>query len=126
MNFGWARETLVRRLRENGVKVEAYEDIDAADILKAICGDKDAAMTRKLNADADSKERDNRKKAGELFELPAIEKMIWTDYMQPLRLDLEQMPKIYSGLCNPQEPEVAEKVLTQFVERLKLKIKEKQ
>lgn len=120
--------TIKRKLTVAEIKFEAGSPISALHIFKALTeeSEKDKAMTRKLNAEAQARERDNRKEDGELFELPAIERKLWTDLLQPLQQELNQMPNGLAGLCNPQEPEVPKKVLTQWVEKTKLIIKGKE
>jgi hypothetical protein len=121
--LGIHRDALKRRLFEAGIKFEAREDLTAKEVFDSFTGDKDKAMARKLNADADARERDNRKEAGELFELPAIEKKLWMDFLQPARLLGEQMAEQIAGLCNPQEPDTAKKVLHQWWEKFKTSLK---
>lgn len=123
-NLGVNREALKRRLNEHGIVYGDATQLTAAQIFKAMVGDKDAAMTKKLLAEASERERKNREAEGELFELPAIEKKLWNDLLQPLRQSLEQAPEQLAGLCNPADPDVAKTVLRRFVEDLKLKLKE--
>jgi hypothetical protein len=87
--------------------------------------EKDEAIARQANAKAEEQEMINAERRKELMELAQIEKVIWGDLLQPLRTEMDQMPKSLCGLCNPQEPEVAEAVLQNWVEKTKLNIKEK-
>jgi hypothetical protein len=122
-SLGLDRLTLRNRLGKAGIEIKADEPIIAQHIYAAITGDKEAAMTRKLTAEAEEKERDNRVAAGELLDAAAIEKKLWTDLLQPLRTLMEQQANDCAANCNPQHPEVAKAVLTQWLERAKLTIK---
>jgi len=117
-------KTIQLRLKKREYRFEPHDKIPAQEIFKALMSDKDEALARIAAADADAKERENRVADGELMELPTIEKALWFDLLAPLRLELEQLPQIYAGLCNPQDPQTAEKVLRQFVEKLKVNLKE--
>lgn len=123
--LGIHRDALTRRLNRSDVKFGAGDLIPARDVYKALSGDKDAAMVRKLQAEAEAQERDNRKEDGELLESAAIEKKLWQDLLQPLRTEIEQMPKTYAAMANPQDPETARKVLEQWVEKTKQGLKER-
>lgn len=123
-NVGLDRTTLRNRLGKAGITIAADEPIKALDVYRATTGDKDAAMTRKLTAEAEEKERDNRVAAGELLDASEIEKKLWQNLLQPLRTMLEQQANECAANCNPQNPEVAKAVLLQWLERAKLAIKE--
>jgi len=124
VNLGMHRDALKRRLVESGIPFGDATELTAADVFKASHGDKEKALTRKLNADADDQERKNKVADGELLQLPAIEKKLWQDLLQPLRLEIEQMSEQLAGMCNPESPEVAKGVLRNWTESLKLKLKE--
>jgi hypothetical protein len=123
-SLGIHREALTLRLNRANIKFVTGTEIDAKDVFTAMTGDKDAAMTRKLTAEAEREERENRVAAGELLDCAAIEKKLWSEMLQPLRTLLEQQANECAANCNPQNPEVAKAVLTQWLERAKLAIKE--
>lgn len=122
-SLGLDRTTLRNRLGKAGIEIKPDEPIIAQHIYAAITGDKDAAMTRKLTAEAESKERENREKAGELLDSAAIEKKLWSDFLAGLKAEVEQLPRTYATLCNPQDPETARKMLEQWVEKVKAQLK---
>lgn len=121
-NLGIDSTTLKRRLNEQSINYEP-SSLSAQQVFKAMYGDKEAAMTKKLLAESAKVERENRVADGELLEMPVIEKKLWVDLLSPLRLALEQMPEQMAGMCNPESPDVAKGVLRRFVEDLKLKLK---
>lgn len=125
VNLGVHRDSLKRRLNEQQIAYGEATELTAAQIYKAMVGDKDAAMTKKLLAESARIEREEREAMGELFELDKIEKSLWIDYLQPMKLEGEQMPEQLCGLCNPNDPEVSKKVLRQWWEKFKLSIRDK-
>jgi len=122
MNLGIDSTTLKRRLNEQSIDYDPAS-LSAQQVFKAMYGDKEAAMTKKLLAESAKVERENRVADGELLELPAIEKKLWVDLLAPLRLQLEQLPEQLAGICNPESPDVAKGALRNFVEDVKLKLK---
>ena len=66
-SLGVDRQQIQRALTRNGVMTSDREEIQARDIFNAMTGDKEAAMTRKLLAEAEEKERDNRMASGEIL-----------------------------------------------------------
>lgn len=123
-SLGLDRLTLRNRLGKAGIEIKPDEPIIAQHIYAAITGDKEMAMTRKLTAEAEAQERENRVEAGELLDAAAIEKKLWNELLQPLRTVLDQQANECAANCNPQNPEVARAVLNQWWERAKLSIKE--
>ena len=118
---------LERMLKRAEVEYETKQGLTAEQFIEAVTfrSEKDAAVARKANADAEAQEMENAKTRKELMDLAQIEKLLWNDCLGPLRTELEQMPKSLAGLCNPDEPEVAEKTLLQWVEKTKTNIKAK-
>jgi hypothetical protein len=123
VEFGASRETLARGLKANDLDVKAGQEFTTKQIFKALAGDFKFERTRRERAEADAKERENRVATGELFDLAAIEKRLWTDFLAPLKHECEIMPDQYCALCNPADPATAKKVLVQWVETLKVKLK---
>ena len=119
--FGTDSNHFASMLQRAGITFQPMVDINAVDVFKAITfrSEKDEAIARLSNAKAEREEMDNKKARGELMELVQIERTIWNDLLGPLRQELEQMPKNLSGLCNPEKPETAQKVLADWVEATK-------
>ena len=114
-------------LRRAGVEYKPGQDLTAPQVFKATTfrSEKDEAMARQANAKAEEQEMENAVRRKELMELASIERIIWVDCLAPLRMEIEQMSKSLCALCNPEEPDVAEKVLQQWVEKTKQNIKVK-
>jgi len=114
-------------LQRAGVKYTVGVDLEAVDVFKAITfrSEKDEAIARQANAKAEEQEMINAERRKELMELSQIERIVWNDCLAPLRLEMEQMPKSLSALCNPEDPETAQKVLGEWVERTKINIQQK-
>lgn len=125
--FGITHPNFCNLLRRADVQYKPGQDLSATDAFKAVTfrSEKDEATARQANAKAEEQEMINAERRKELMELAQIEKTIWGDLLQPLRTEIEQMPKSLCSLCNPEEPEVAEAVLQNWVEKVKLNIKPK-
>ena len=125
--FGMSHENLCILLRRADIQYTPGQDISASDVFAAVTmrSEKDAAISRQANAKAEEQEMINAERRKQLMNVAQIEKVIWGDLLQPLRLEMEQMPKSLCALVNPQEPESAEKTLQQWVEKIKLNIKDK-
>lgn len=126
--FGITHPNFCNLLRRADVQYKPGQDLTATEAFKAVTfrSEKDEAIARQANAKAEEQEMINAERRKELMELSQIEKAIWGDLLGPLRTELEQMPKSLCGMCNPQEPEVAEAVLQNWVEKTKLNITKKQ
>ena len=114
-------------LKRSNVEFTPGKDLTASQFFDAVTfrSEKDEAIARQANAKAEEQEMINAERRKELMELSQIEKIIWGDLLGPLRTELDQMPKSLCGLCNPQDPETAETVLLNWVEKTKLNIKPK-
>jgi len=125
--LGMQHKNFCALLRRCDIEYKAGQDLPAHTVFKAVTfrSEKDEAIARQANAKAEEQEMINAERRKELMELAAIEKTIWGDLLAPLRLELEQMPKSLAGLVNPESPEVAEKALLNWVEKVKLNIAEK-
>ena len=124
-NLAISREALTRRLHDALVDWESSETLTAAQVYRAMLSDKDAALTRKALAEADRIEREEKEARKELVNLAEVEKVVWQDCLMPLRTELEQMPRSLCAMCNPQDQDTAQKVLEQWVEKVKANIREK-
>ncbi len=118
---------LQKMLTRAEIEYKSGDLISAQKIFQALTfrNEKDEAIARQANAKAEEQEMINAERRKELMELSQIEKIIWNDLLGPLRLELEQMPKSLCGMCNPEEPDVAQKVLEQWVEKTKSNLKGK-
>lgn len=125
--YGTDFTNMAGKLSRAGVITVKGQDVDAVDIFKAILyrSEKDEAIARQANAKAEEQEMENAQRRKELMEFDQIERIIWNDLLAPLRLELEQMPKSLSALCNPEDQETALAVLEQWVERTKKNIGER-
>lgn len=124
---GLTVENLKQKFTRCGLEWKTGVMVPACQVIQAITfrNEKDEAIARQANAKAEEQEMINAERRKELMELAQIEKIVWNDLLAPLRLELEQMPKSLCGMCNPEEPEVAQKVLGEWVEKTKLNIKPK-
>ena len=113
-------DTFAKRLSAAGITPEAHGLIAARDVMKAMGNDKDQAIARKNNADAEAREMENAQARKELLNMVECDKIIWSELLAPLRQELEQMPKQLGIQCNPQDPPMAEAVLLAWWERTKL------
>jgi len=125
--YGTDSNALIEKLQRAGIVYKSGEEINAVEIFKAILfrSEKDEAIARQANAKAEEQEMENAVRRKELMELAQIERIVWTDLLAPLRQEIEQMPKSLAGLCNPEDPETAQAVLEQWVEKTKLNIRDK-
>ena len=119
--MGVEQPTLIKMLQRAGVPYISGTKLNFVDIWKAISfrSEKDEAMARQANAKAEEIEMDNAARRKELMDVAQIQRIIWNDLLGPLRQELEQMPKNLGGLCNPDSPDTACAVLTDWVEATK-------
>jgi len=124
---GVQHSQFVVMLKRANVEFTPGQDLSAESAFAACTfrSEKDEAIARQANAKAEEQEMINAERRKELMELAQIEKLIWGDLLGPLRTELEQMPKSLCGMCNPQDPETAEQVLQNWVEKTKLNINQK-
>jgi hypothetical protein len=87
------------------------------DIVRAIHGDKEQAMARKLQLECMRIEREEAEARRELVRIPEMEKLFWEQGLMPTRQALEQMPQIVAPLCT--SPEAAAKALREWLENFK-------
>lgn len=63
---------------------------------------------------------DERKiRQGEMVTLSEVERDVWEASLLPLKQSLEAMPESVATLANPENPEHAKKVLTEWLEKMK-------
>ncbi len=123
--YGCDQTQFQRILKKAGVEYEVGKPLTADKAFAAVTfrSEKDAAIARQANAKAEEQEMLNAESRKELMSRSELEKIIWSDLLAPLRLELEQMPKSLSGLVNPADRETAEKVLSEWVEKTKSNIR---
>jgi hypothetical protein len=112
------RETLGKKLESNGVRLTPKQKIPALDIFNAITGDKEAAMTRKLMAEAEEKERDNRIAAGEIITVEEAA-ALYGKKVSALVQNLEALSASVPGLTFEQR-----QILNQHIEMCKTMARE--
>jgi predicted site-specific integrase-resolvase len=116
--FGIDRQTLARSLTQAGAEMpEPHSKVDARTIFKAIVGDKDAEKRRLLRAQAEEKERENRLANKEIVIMPEVEQAIIEKLVQPLGEALGGMAMALGQLCNPSDPESAQRAIEGYIER---------
>jgi len=99
-SLGITRETIQRALSAAGIKYSGGK-IAARDVFTALTGDKEAAMTRKLNAEAEAKERENRIAEGDT--IPMEEAVaIYGKKIFALVQQLDAIPALVPGLSLAQ------------------------
>ena len=96
--------TIKKRMNRADIPFEPHVPISAKDIFRAMMAesDKEIAMTRKLNAEADKTERENLVAQKELYHLNEVEKLVWQEILFPLRAELLQMPKKFDAETREQ------------------------
>lgn len=107
--LGTTRETLGKKLIQNGFQLQDREKISAKDIWLAMACDKEAAMTRKLNAEAEAKERENRKEAGEIVTVEEAA-ALYGRKIAALVQRLESLPSLVPGITLEQRQILAEQI----------------
>jgi hypothetical protein len=110
VEFGASRETITRGLRTNGVEVEAGKEFTTRQIFTALAGDLKFERCRRERAQALKIELENKVTEGRLLDVAAIEKRLWTDFLQPLRGELLNLPSQISPLCH--DPSSTQAALT--------------
>jgi hypothetical protein len=107
-SLGVESSTIRRKLNRAEIKFEPGKQLLAFDIFRALTAesDKDAAMTRKLDAETRKTERENSVAEGRLHDLAAVEKIIWQDLLAPLRAELLAMPRTLAPRCASTEEAV--------------------
>jgi hypothetical protein len=108
--------TIKRKLTQQEIEIEIGKPIKGRDIFKALTAesDKELAQTRKANAEAAKVERINKIESGQLHCKSEIEKGIWQELLQPLRTEMQQMPKAICARC--VSPEDAQEALQNWVD----------
>jgi hypothetical protein len=126
VEFGSSRETISRGLRGNGVTVSIGKEFTTKQIFAALAGDLKFERTRRERAEAEKIERENRIAESELLDVAAVDKIMWTDCLQPLRVELMNLPAQLAPLCNPENPATAQTALDNHIAGILQKIKTSQ
>ncbi len=107
--IGIDRKTLTQALARSGKAVKDGEKIGAREVFEAITGDKEAAMTRKLNAEAECKERENRLAVGEIVTIEEAA-ALYGKKISALVQPLDALPALVPGLSLAQRGVLVSKI----------------
>lgn len=107
--IGKSRETIARALEQNGVKITPKSKIRGRDVFRAETGDKEAAMTRKLIAEAEEKERENRKAEGEILTVEEADAALG-QIVTALTQGLDSLPALIPGLTGEQRQKLVAEI----------------
>ena len=80
------------RLVKSGVDVQPRVKISAREVFRAMSGDKEAAAARKMLAEAEKLEREERVALGKLCQWEAIEKFLNERLISPLIKAMDDAP----------------------------------
>ncbi|MGA2541691.1 MAG: hypothetical protein ABSG78_09090 [Verrucomicrobiota bacterium] len=116
IELGKKQETLARRLRLAGVKVEPRVKISASDMFRALSGGLHEAKTREANARADLLESKLKELKDDFAPVAEIEAS-FRAIMGPARDRLLTLP-LEAARCNPANPELARQALEDLVHTL--------
>jgi len=94
VEFGVSRETILRGLRQSGVKTTSFGSYSTRQIFTALAGDARAERTRNLKLDADKKTMELAEKSGQLMNRDRIEEAVWENALMPLRSGLLQLHRV--------------------------------
>jgi len=120
--IGLQEKTLAIRLTKAGHKIESGQLISAKQIVDAIGGEKDAAMTRLTDERTLALEQKRKLKDSTLVEVPTAERILWAELLGPLKQELDAMPQKLAQLVNPDNTPFAQKTLLDWVEDTKRKL----
>lgn len=120
--FGLDRDTLARRLRQNGVEIPKGAAarkpwLTTKQVLQAAVGDLERERIRDTAASADARELENAQTRGELVLMSEVEK-IYRDRLGPMREAIVAIPATYAARCNPGDPHHAHAVLSDMTDQL--------
>lgn len=120
--IGAGEKTLSIKLTKAGHRVPAQGLISAKQIIDAMCGEKDAAVVRNLDAKTRQLEQKEKLKDGTLVEIPTAERILWNELLGPLKQELDAMPQKIAPMVNPDDSPSAQKALFNWVEDTKKKL----
>jgi hypothetical protein len=118
----WARElgvdaiTLSKRLTREGLAVGPGETYDTCTIFRSWVGNRDEALARRANAEAELTELQAAEKRGEVMDRPTAEGLI-RSWLLPVRELLVACPEELAARLNPSDPEHARVHLIEWRDR---------
>ena len=113
--FGVARETLRRGLRQLAIDVETDATYTTKQIFTALAGDLKTERIRETRARADLLERERREKDRELVPLAEVLSMVNSSHL-PIRQRLNSLPSEMCKRANPGDPQLAHDALQRWVD----------
>jgi hypothetical protein len=128
---GWAvelaidQQTIQRRLTKAGIPPKPLVLYSARDVFAALHGDKEAMQLRKATAEAEQLERENLEAEKVLVRIEEVEKRVWQEILLPVKTELDLISDKLAALVNPENPDAAHKILTEWSDQVKKQINEK-
>jgi phage terminase Nu1 subunit (DNA packaging protein) len=113
--FGWPLETLRRKLRERGHRLQRHARYTTREITDALFGNLEVEKIRLTKADADVREMERAEKQGLLVPMELAEKRL-AETLAPFRSNLLAMPDSVAPQC--VDPESARRAIKAEVIRL--------
>ncbi len=110
IEFGCSRETLKRRLADQGAKPDANGHYSTKQILASFVGDYRAARTREVDERGRLLALKRKERENELMDHDAAMAII-TGWFLPIRQKLVALAPEMKHRCNPVDPELAGKAL---------------
>jgi len=128
---GWAvelaidQQTIQRRLTQAGTPPQPLVLYSARTVFNALYGDKEAMQMRKTTAETEALERENLKEEGLLVDIVEADKKMWSEILLPVKTELDLIADKLAALVNPENPDAAHKILTEWSDQVKKQINEK-
>jgi len=128
---GWAvelaidQQTIQRRLTIAGTPPQPLVLYSARTVFNALYGDKEAMQMRKTTAETEALERENLKEEGLLVDISEADKRMWSEILLPVKTELDLIADKLAALVNPENPDAAHKILTEWSDQVKKQINEK-
>ena len=122
--LGMAIQTISRKLVKNGLSTDPGDLITARDLFRCLYDQREEALTRQALASAEEMERENKRADNLLVDLPVAEKELWQRILLPLKTEIDLCADKVASLANPDNPDQAHRVLTEWAEQVKKQISE--
>jgi len=128
---GWAvelaidQQTIQRRLTKYGMPPKPLVLYSARDVFAAIHGDREAMLLRKATAEAEQLERENLEAEKILVNVAELEPRVWGEILLPIKVEVDLVADKLAALVNPENPDAAHKILTEWSEQVIKQINEK-
>lgn len=111
--FRVSRETLRRGLEALQAKPDASGAYLLYDIHRAIAGDKQLEMIRSYRLENELKEVELAERRNQMMDTAAA-MALWNSWALPIRQKLTSLPAEMKHRCNPTDPELAGKALSEW------------